>query len=81
MKAFMWLVLAAGLDRVERGVRRKTAVGGASRWRREPQHLAASNGPVSEKAAKRIVEHRTKAPFARPEELVKVKGGRRSSKS
>ena len=29
---------------------------------------------VGDKAAKRIVEHRAKTPFARPEELVRVKG-------
>ncbi len=29
---------------------------------------------VGEKAAKRIIEYRTKTPFARTEELVKVKG-------
>ena len=29
---------------------------------------------VGEKAAQRIIEHRRKAPFTRPEELVKVKG-------
>lgn len=29
---------------------------------------------VGEKAAKRIIEHRTKAPFSRPEELSRVKG-------
>ena len=29
---------------------------------------------VGEKAAKRIIEHRSKTPFKRPEELVKVKG-------
>lgn len=29
---------------------------------------------VGEKAAARIIEHRKKTPFARPEELVKVKG-------
>ena len=29
---------------------------------------------VGEKAAKRIIEHRAKAPFTRPEELSRVKG-------
>lgn len=29
---------------------------------------------VGEKAAQRIIEHRRKTPFTRPEELVKVKG-------
>lgn len=29
---------------------------------------------VGEKAAKRIIEHRTKAPFAKTEDLMKVKG-------
>jgi competence protein ComEA len=29
---------------------------------------------VGEKAAKRIIEHRSKAPFAKTEELMKVKG-------
>jgi competence protein ComEA len=37
------------------------------------QQLDALPG-VGEKAAKRIVEYRTKTPFNRPEELVKVKG-------
>ncbi len=38
-----------------------------------PQQLDQLPG-VGEKAAKRIVDYRTKTPFTRPEELVKVKG-------
>lgn len=78
MKTFFVLVLAAGLalsGEAMAGKRvAKTQVSGVLNLNTAtPQQLDQLPG-VGEKAAKRIIEYRSKTPFTRAEELVKVKG-------
>jgi len=78
MKAFMLMVLVVSLmlsGQAGAAKRQsKTQVSGVVNLNTAtPQQLDQLPG-VGEKAAKRIIEYRTKTPFARAEELVKVKG-------
>ncbi len=70
------VALALGLAGDAEAAKRKSSkavIGLVNLNQATPSQLAMLPG-VGEKAAKRIVEHRAKTPFARIEELVKVKG-------
>lgn len=69
------LAVGLGADEAEAAKRasKKEVTGVINLNQASPQQLDLLPG-VGEKAAKRIVEHRVKTPFGRPEELVRVKG-------
>ena len=78
MRAFMLMVMVMGAllsSQTEAAKRQpKTQISGVVNLNTAtPQQLDQLPG-VGEKAAKRIIEYRAKTPFARSEELVKVKG-------
>lgn len=79
MKTFMTLVvMLSGLvfsgEALAAKRQSKTQVSGVVNLNTATQQQLDQLPGVGEKAAKRIVDYRSKTPFTRPEELVKVKG-------
>jgi competence protein ComEA len=78
MKVMSWLasallLVAAGDAVAKKPVAKKDYSGTVNLNTATASQLDQLPG-VGEKAAKRIIEHRTKTPFSRPEDLSRVKG-------
>ena len=73
MLASALLLMVAGDATAKKAVTKKEYAGTVNLNTATASQLDQLPG-VGEKAAKRIIEHRAKAPFSRPEELSRVKG-------